>query len=488
MLRKYFISIFIFWSLYSFAQVQDSPVLERKISISFNNITLPAALKQLNKQAKVRFSYNSNIIPKGEKIISTYQDESLRQILDDILSGVSLYYKEVNGNILINKRELSDRKLRGKIVESEENSPLPFANVFIDNSTLGVATELDGTFVINNVPDRSFDLVVSYVGYEPRMINYTYDPDKADELLVIELNVDPKMLETIDVPYEKPKKRERRERKLLQKFLTEFLGQGENSKDCRIVNPEVFDIVELVSDNSYRVTADDIVFIENMALGYRISYYLDEFVFINGAQSIKGQARFQELPPKSRRQNRQWESAREKSYNGSVSHFLNALIENNLKEEGFQVNIVQFDSVTSEYSTTLNPPPIEEILTLTPTEDPFKYLMKTNSDIEITYTRETEDSEYVKQFRSQSKSGTYKYTDRKSRSRIETGNQIVQVILQSEESASQLYQKSVILFNNRQLIINYPGVFNNDDDVQYLGWWNWGGISEILPLDYNPDN
>ena len=52
--------------------------------------------------------------------------QSLRKVLDDLLLGANLYYKEVNGNILINKRALSDRKLRGRIVESDKKSPLPF--------------------------------------------------------------------------------------------------------------------------------------------------------------------------------------------------------------------------------------------------------------------------------------------------------------------------------------------------------------------------
>lgn len=437
------------------------------------------------------FSYNSNIIPKGDKIISSYRNETLRQILDDLFLGAGLYYKELNGNILINKRAFNDRVLRGRIVENEGKSPLPFANVFIDNSILGVATDVDGTFVINHIPDRSFDLVVSYVGYEPRMISYTYDPDKPDDELVIELTVDTKMLQSVVVEFEKPKKRERRDRKLLQRFVTEFLGQGDNSKKCRIVNPEVFQVVELNSPNSYKVTADKPVYIENRALGYRVSFYLDEFTFINGAQSTKGKAKFEELSPKSRKQNRQWENARDKAYRGSLPHFLNSLIEDNLEEEGFQINTVQFDSVTSEYfSTTHYGANLEEVLSLEAMETDDKYVLKTNSDIEVTYKNEYEDSDYVKRFRSKSKNLTYKYTDRKSISRVKLGaNQSLNSDLNNFEISSlQLFQTSVILFNNREPIIDYPGNFSDESDVKYLGWWNWGGVSEILPFEYRPKN
>lgn len=491
MLRKCFVSILTFWCLHSFAQVEEPSVLDRKISINFSNVSLPAALRQLNKQAEVLFSYNSHIIPRGDKIVSSYQNESLRQILDDLFQGADLHYKELNGNILINKRAFTDRILRGKVVESEGKSPLPFANVFIDNSILGVPTEIDGTFEIHHIPEDTFDLVISYLGYEPKMIPYTFDPKNPDKELLIELTVDPKLLEPVIVKYEKPKKRERRDRKLLQRFVTEFLGQGDNSKKCQIVNPQVFEVVELNSPNSYKVTAVEPVYIENRALGYRITFYLEEFTFLNGAQSTKGKAKFEELEPKSRKQNRQWDNAREMAYRGSLPHFLHSLIEDNLEEEGFQVNTVQFDSVTSEYfSTTHYGANLEEVLSLEKIERTNKYLLKTTSDIEVTYKNEFEDADYVKRFRSKSKHLTYKYTDRKSISRVKLGdNQSLSSDINNFELSSlQLFQTSVILFNNRETIINYPGTFNDENDVRYLGWWNWGGVSEILPFYYAPDN
>ena len=166
-----------------------------------------------------------------------------------------------------------------------------------------------------------------------------------------------------------------------------------------------------------------------------------------------------------------------------MPHFLNSLIEDDIKAQGFQVNVVQYDSVTSEYQTIHNPPEVDDILKLEKGGNDDRYQMTASSDIEITYTKEGEDQDYIKQFRSRSKSGNYKYTDIKSRSRIEAGNKILQVIIDTDEI---LYQKSVILFKNRKPQIKFPGTFSNDEDVLYLGYWNWGGLSEKLPLFYKP--
>ena len=301
MLRKCLVSILIISCLNSFAQAGDPTLLDQRISISFSNVSLASAIRQLKNQAKIRFSFNTNIIPRTTKIISTYRQETLRQILDDLLLEANLYYKEVNGNIVIKKRVFNDKQLIGQVIDVDTKAPLPFANVFIDNSVLGVATDQDGNFVLGDLPDRTFDLVVSYLGYESKMVPLQFDPNNADAPVTIALKVIPNELETFTVKAPPPKKVEKR---LLRRFEEEFLGRSANSKKCRIANPDVLDLEVIDGNSHYKVTADAPVVVENLALGYRITYNLDEFIFENGAQTTKGTARFKELQPKSRKQNR----------------------------------------------------------------------------------------------------------------------------------------------------------------------------------------
>ena len=72
MRRKFLVSIYIFWCINSQAQEVTSQVLSRDISISFNNVSLSAALRQLNRQAQINFSYNSSLIPRIERISADY--------------------------------------------------------------------------------------------------------------------------------------------------------------------------------------------------------------------------------------------------------------------------------------------------------------------------------------------------------------------------------------------------------------------------------
>ena len=483
MLRQCLISVFFaFCCLNTSAQAVDAPVLEAKITIAFSQVNLDTALLQLNRQAKILFSYNSNIIPQGNKITGSYRQATLRQILDELLSGTNLFYKEIKGRIVINKRVPDGRKLRGMVVDGETGLPLVFAHAFIDKSLLGAATSADGTFEIE-VPRRAFDLVISHVGYQSKMISMKMDSVEGSDLFRVEMLAKPTTLGVFEVKAPLPRRIVRRNRRLIKRFEKEFLGRSAHSKKCKIMNPEVLEVQLIDGMNHFKVTAEEELIIENRALGYRIKYLLDEFIFDNGAQTTSGMASFQELEPESTEQYSVWEEARRQAYYGSLPHFLNALIQDDVKGQGFEVNIVQFDSTTSEYTTILNPPELEDILKLEKDGSDDRYRMTADSDIEVTYTKGVEDRDYVRQFRTRSKSGNYKYTDLKSRSGIEAGNQIIRVIIDSDEV---LYQKSVILFKNRRPQIKFPGVFSNDEEALFLGYWNWGGIAEKLPIYYQP--
>jgi outer membrane receptor protein involved in Fe transport len=56
-------------------------------------------------------------------------------------------------------------KIAGTLVDAETGNPLIGANVFLENTTMGAASDLDGNYIILNVPVRSYTLIVNNVGY-----------------------------------------------------------------------------------------------------------------------------------------------------------------------------------------------------------------------------------------------------------------------------------------------------------------------------------
>ena len=61
-------------------------------------------------------------------------------------------------------------KITGKVTDAESNEPLPGANVIIDGTQMGAATNLDGEFIIINVPPDVYTLKFSMMGYATKNV------------------------------------------------------------------------------------------------------------------------------------------------------------------------------------------------------------------------------------------------------------------------------------------------------------------------------
>jgi len=69
-------------------------------------------------------------------------------------------------------------KIAGKVTDADTKEPLIGANVIVEGTQLGASTDLDGNYVILNVPPGVYTVVVSMVGYQRvRMTDVRVDVD-----------------------------------------------------------------------------------------------------------------------------------------------------------------------------------------------------------------------------------------------------------------------------------------------------------------------
>jgi len=62
-------------------------------------------------------------------------------------------------------------KIAGRVIDKETKEPIPFANVVVEETQLGAATNLKGEFVILNVPPGIYNVTASVVGYQKLTIS-----------------------------------------------------------------------------------------------------------------------------------------------------------------------------------------------------------------------------------------------------------------------------------------------------------------------------
>lgn len=56
--------------------------------------------------------------------------------------------------------------IKGFVYDNDSGEPVPFANVVLKGTNYGVATDINGFFSINKIPDGKYTLMLRYVGFE----------------------------------------------------------------------------------------------------------------------------------------------------------------------------------------------------------------------------------------------------------------------------------------------------------------------------------
>jgi len=121
----------------------------------------------------------------------------------------------------------------------------------------------------------------------------------------------------------------------LKKFKREFLGNKSGLIKYDFINPYELDFSKDKNSNVFRAMANAPLEIINQDLGYKVYFFLEKYEQKSESLMFYGQTQFEELDITDPVSIRQWDENRFETYNGSMHHFFKAVIENNLKAEGF---------------------------------------------------------------------------------------------------------------------------------------------------------
>ena len=84
--------------------------------------------------------------------------------------------------------------ISGRVTDAADASPLPGANVSILGTGLGAATDVDGRYLISNVPPGSYTARISFTGFQSQQFEFTLSDDEnyvLDAELVAGIDLDP---------------------------------------------------------------------------------------------------------------------------------------------------------------------------------------------------------------------------------------------------------------------------------------------------------
>lgn len=272
--------------------------------------------------------------------------------------------------------------LSGRVFDARTIEPLPFANVFINNTTLGAAADAEGRYQLREVPTGWHEVIFSFVGYQPYQTRIQIKENENLELNV-RLVPDEKQLDVVEVQGSRDKEWE----KQFVTFQKIFFGDNPYSLQCKIENPWVLDFSEARSggEEMFLAKASQPLVINNLALGYKLIFFLKDFKA--GAQSyvILGNMRFEEMNTNDSKLAERWTANRRAAYLGSERHLYKAILDGQVKEQGFQLYTDKpgFENASTrttlfsqELGKSLESYPLDKIVTAGKREGEYRIALK----------------------------------------------------------------------------------------------------------------
>ncbi len=378
--------------------------------------------------------------------------------------------------------------IKGKIVASDILKPVANAAVYLSNTSVGIASNNNGEFILKFSMNGRFNLIVSCFGYETYVQNI--QTDKLPEELVITLKPKINDLGNVEVrAFDK-----NGWAKWGSLFIENFIGTSAYAYNCTIKNESVIKFHFLEKKNELVAFANEPIIIENRTLGYIIHYKLEEFRlnFDSKFLLFTGYPLFEEMASKRISIKVNWKKKREEVYYGSMTHFMRSLFKDELVKEGFEVHALkkvndeernrvydlferaknQYHVVTIPdvdtlfyYNAVINNKDVTEIVfpfllnkrnLLSPVDTTVSVLSFSNF-LDVRYRRKDVPNEYIK------------YLPRKTR---------------------MGFQKSILGLLSADYVKVYAnGSYFDPQNLFAEGYWSWWEkMATMLPFDYEPSN
>jgi len=160
------------------ANGQVKSIDEIKINLNKSPQTLEEVFKQIEKESDLRFFYFDQNIDLKQKIEIPMDQNIVADILKEIAIKSDLRFKQINNTVSVNKNTTKANKnetfsdyfkLVTGLVKEANGDPMPGVTVFVEGSSTGTVTDLNGRFSINT-PDEGF-LVISFIGFQRQRVN-----------------------------------------------------------------------------------------------------------------------------------------------------------------------------------------------------------------------------------------------------------------------------------------------------------------------------
>lgn len=142
-----------------------------EITLALNGESLETGLKKIEDLTEFRFVYRNEDIRDIDALHLDHAKRTVARTLLLMLDGTPFTYKEMNNNILIVRKTVSEKRpvavdhtVSGVVRDMSNGESLAGVSVILKGTTVGTATDVDGKYSLS-LPDGTGTLLFSYIGF-----------------------------------------------------------------------------------------------------------------------------------------------------------------------------------------------------------------------------------------------------------------------------------------------------------------------------------
>jgi hypothetical protein len=178
----FFVLIFSL-EVYSQSTSQNTPILDRRVDVSFKNEKVTTVLSRIGQLGDFSFSYNSMIISNDEVVTIDMKNKTVREVLNEVFRG-SMNYKQKENHLILTKVPVKAAKpnvtsmiISGYVEDWFTNEKIVDASVYEKTSITSVVTDEFGFFrlKLDKHPEENLTLTISKRDYIDETIVITDD-------------------------------------------------------------------------------------------------------------------------------------------------------------------------------------------------------------------------------------------------------------------------------------------------------------------------
>ncbi len=236
--------------------------------------------------------------------------------------------------LLITHQAVAQLTVSGTIVDNKSKEAIPFANIYVNNTSIGTITDSLGKFKLVVPSSDKIELIVSHLIYQKKM--FVVSPANASNVMVF-MDAQNNVLNQVVIQGKKNSKADIEN--WLELFSSNLIGKYPGvSTLCKIKNANVLYFNYNKRTSQLQAYAREPILIENLALGYLIKLDLEEFVYnyMSNDVTFKYSIFFENMAT-SRVKLAQVIKKRRLLYAGSNMHFMRTIYQNNTEAEGFSI-------------------------------------------------------------------------------------------------------------------------------------------------------